>query len=311
MNTDEFSALLKTVSEVGFKYLKSTVGENGITIGDIKELCFAYLTELGFENPNLETSLMIEKVFGHRTNDLQLVSKAQKSEIEKYFEGFNSGNPIQRQRGYTLVKGSKINITDDTLWPGPSVDFLIDTCVENLKQANIDPDVIIDMCTGSGVLAIVLGKAFPDAAVYGFDISDKALDIARKNAYENAVNNVELLHSDMFESACQAGLKNSVDLIISNPPYLKTSDIGTLSTQFIRHTPMIALDGGVDGLKFHRIVVEESTNYLKPGGLLVLEIDPRQSQELEVLIDHTKNYEPVEIMKNHRGEEHIVVARKL
>lgn len=140
---------------------------------------------------------------------------------------------------------------------------------------------ILDLCTGSGCIALALAQAFPDATVWGVDISPQALAYARKNAGDNAIANVMFVEGDLFSPF--AGKKFAC--ITANPPYIKASDINHLQVEIRAHEPLNALDGGLDGLDCYRRILAGALHYLEPGGLLVMELGHDQADEVSLLAE--------------------------
>jgi release factor glutamine methyltransferase len=294
-----------------FKWHPGGLDENERTVQDVDTLCKAYLRKLEFENPELETKLLIEEVFGSEVNPNHVLTKEEKARLEEYFNGFSVGMPIQYQIGYTRIRSLKIFITEDVLLPGLEIGYLIGACIECLKSIESKPPIIVDMCTGPGALAIALAREWPNSRIYATDLSEKALAVARKSIIENNVNNVALIKGDMFTALEDSNIKGKVDLVVSNPPYVPTEDIKKLPIQIRAYAPQQAIDGGVDGFKFHRIIAQDSAKYLKLGGFLVLENNVGQSETLLSILRSTGAYECIRIGLNQKGEKRIIVARRL
>lgn len=250
----------------------------------------------GFENPQLEARLLWNHVFnGSLTNDGL-------KHLREHVSQFYSGIQIQRQIGYTKVMGKKINIADDVLLPGPEIETILGAFFDYAKN----PQKIIDLCTGCGVLASLIGERFPEARVYAIDISEKALDVARTNVRSK---NVELLQGDLFEPLDKNRVYG-VDVLISNPPYCRTEDINQLPRQIRNHTPKIAIDGGGDGYSFHRRIIEGASRYVKNNGLVILENEIDQSPRLKKMLEE-KGYVVECTRRNGKGEERVIVARRI
>jgi len=254
------------------------------------------LQEEGFENPRLEARLLWHHVFDGNLTQKDIAHL--REHVSKLYQGI----PIQRQIGYTKVSGRKINVTSDVLLPGPEIEIMLGAFFDYVK----DPRVVIDLCTGCGVLASIIGERFSESKVYATDISQKVLKVARTNIHST---NVVLMKGDLFESLKGKGVSNA-DVLISNPPYCKTGDIAQLPKQIRDHTPKIAIDGGEDGYFLHRRIIEGATNYVRTGGLVILENEVGQTQELKRMFER-KGYAVESTRKNGRGEERVIVARRI
>jgi len=250
----------------------------------------------GFENPQLEARLLWNHVLNGLTKNDGLTHL--REHVSRLYEGV----PIQRQIGYTEVMGRKINITNNVLLPGPEIEILLGAFFDYAKN----PKKVIDLCTGCGVLASIIGERFPEARIYATDISEKALEVARTNA--RSVN-VELLQGDLFESLAKNKIYDA-DVLISNPPYCRTEDISKLPRQIREHTPRIAIDGGKDGYLLHRRIIEGASRYVRTDGLVILENEAGQSPELRKMLEGNR-YGIECTRKNGKGEERVIVARRI
>ena len=250
----------------------------------------------GFENPKLEARLLWNHVFNGSSKDAEL------EHLREHIFQLYQEIPIQRQIGYTEVRGRRINITEDVLLPGPEIEILLKALFDYVKN----PKRVVDLCTGCGVLASVIGETFPNAEVYATDISKKALEVARTNIRSK---NVQLLDGDLFKPLGKFGIC-CVDILISNPPYCKTEDISKLPRQIKSHTPRIAINGGEDGYLFYRRIIEGSPKYVKNSGLIILENEIGQTEKISELLQ-TNGYKVESNRKNNRGEERVIVARRM
>ncbi len=136
------------------------------------------------------------------------------------------------------------------------------------------------------------------------DISEKALDTAKRNAGRQNVE-VDFIHSDLFENIEQ---DSKFDVIVSNPPYIRTEDIPSLMPEVREFEPLTALDGDVDGLRFYRRIIEEGKDYLQTGGVLLFEIGCDQGAEVRLLLEE-RGYTEIEVMKDLAGLDRVVTAR--
>lgn len=192
-------------------------------------------------------------------------------------------------------------VNQNVLIPRSDTEILVEEIINTYKNSKVK---ILDMCTGSGCIAISLKKYMQNSEVYGIDISKEALEVARLNAKNNNVD-VKFKCSDMFTN-----IKNrDFDVIVSNPPYIKKKVIDTLNKE-VKKEPVIALDGGEDGLYFYKKIIKEAFNFLKDNGMIFLEIGYDQKDELIRLITEDGRYELVKIKKDLEDNDRIVVVRK-
>lgn len=213
----------------------------------------------------------------------------------KYFkltEKVQNGYPLQYITNKQEFMGLNFYVDENVLIPQPDTEISVQKVIEFAKSKK-EPK-ILDLCTGSGVIAITIKKYLPNAVIVGSDISKKAIEVAKKNAEENEVD-IDLVQSDMFEN-----ISGTFDVIVSNPPYIKSEVIKSLPKD-VQKEPYIALDGGVDGLKFYKIIAQNVKKYLKEDGILILEIGYDQKDEVTRLFKNSVCF------KDYEGRDRVVV----
>lgn len=203
--------------------------------------------------------------------------------------------PLQHITGEQEFMGMKFLVNEHVLIPRQDTEILTEEALRVLKPGM----KVLDLCTGSGCIIISLMKLCPGIRGEGIDISWKALETAEKNAQYHGVT-PEFVQSDLFEKA-----GNDYDMIISNPPYIKTSVILELQEEVRLHDPMIALDGKEDGLYYYRKIIAGSTKVLKPGGVLMFEIGYDQGKEVSELMA-CQGYREIKIKKDLAGLDRVV-----
>ncbi len=206
-----------------------------------------------------------------------------------------TGRPLWYCIGDTEFYGFKIKVDERVLIPRPETELLVEN---TLKVINGGSEVL-DLCTGSGAIAIAINKK-SGAKTTAVDISEDALTLAKENAEINGAD-VEFIKSDLFGAL--DGRK--FDVIVSNPPYIKSDDIKTLQREVKDFEPLIALDGGVDGLDFYRIIAKNAPQYLKIGGTLLLECGVDEAEKIKGLLSA---FSSVEIIKDYENIDRIVKA---
>ena len=169
----------------------------------------------------------------------------------------------------------------------------------------IHPSYILDLCTGSGCIALALAKAFPDARVYGTDMSADALGYAKENAGLNNIKNIIFLKGDLFKPVKDM----QFDMIVSNPPYIRKDDMKLLQPEIRDWEPVAALDGGEDGLDYYRKIISGAGDYLKENGFLMLEIGMGQSDPIRKMAED-EGFANIQILKDYAGIDRIVKAQK-
>ena len=229
---------------------------------------------------------------------------------ESYFDIVNlraSGYPLQYITGEQQFMEHTFFVDENVLIPRPETEELVQHAIDMIT-ANKKIKNVLDMCTGSGVIAVSLAAKFPGVKVTGADISEAALDVACRNADSICKgNNILFEQSDLFESIKLGRLVKKYDLIISNPPYIKKSVLPTLQREVYNHEPLLALDGGVDGLDFYRKIISDAIPYFSKNGCLLLEIGHDQAEDVHLMLEK-ESYKDVEIIKDLSGRDRIVKA---
>ena len=222
------------------------------------------------------------------------------NEYKEYIEKIIKGKPVQYITNNQEFMKLNFYVDENVLIPQPDTEILVEEVIKSIDiMENIE---ILDMCTGSGCIGISLAKNIKNTKVTLVDISKEAIEIAKKNAIQNGVENkVTFIQSDMFEN-----VKGKFDIIVSNPPYIKTDIIQTLDKQ-VQNEPHIALDGGEDGLDFYKMLINEAHKYLKKDGKIFLEIGYDQKQEVESLAKQSKHYKKIETIKDLSQNDRVII----
>lgn len=222
-----------------------------------------------------------------------------------------SGKPLQYITNKQEFMGLNFFVDENVLIPQPDTEVLVEETIKKcISVAELgteqSPIKILDLCTGSGAIAIslnyVLAQKNINAEIMASDISTKALDIAKKNNESNNTS-VKFAESNLFENI----QKNDFDIIVSNPPYIKRKIIETLPCQ-VQAEPHIALDGGEDGLDFYKKIIDQACKYIK-NGYVLLEIGYDQRNEVEGLFRANGRYSEIETVKDLSNNDRCVIAR--
>lgn len=210
-----------------------------------------------------------------------------------------SGRPLWYIIGDTDFYGYTIKVDERVLIPRPETEELVAFAAENIKS----DDKVLDLCTGSGAIAIAL-KLKTGATVTASDISDGALELAAENAAQNKAD-IMFINSNMFGNVTE-----NYDVIVSNPPYIPTQDINGLEKSVKDYEPKLALDGGADGLDYYKIIAVDGINHLNAGGKLFLEVGIGQVNAVKELLEQA-GFINVEIRKDISGVERMIKAEKI
>ena len=239
--------------------------------------------------------LLLENVLNCKDNYLVInkyeeLTPIQESSYKKHIKDVKAGKPLQYITNKQVFYDSEFYVDENVLIPQPDTAFVVDKALNILLSMNLDrPLKILDLCTGSGAIAIIISKKLKEKNIEfemtASDISNGALKVAMTNA-EKIVSDTKIrfVLSNLFDE-----INVKFDMIISNPPYVKSDDIGKLSLD-VQNEPHIALDGGNDGLEFYKRISNQVDNYLSDNGYLVLEIGYDQGKEVCELFDDSNFY---------------------
>lgn len=278
-----------------------------ITISQLIEEGKAKLTVAGIDEPDVHSELIAAFVLNKSRTYLRafsqnLVYEKQEKLFKTILEEKLKGRPLAHIIGSCEFMGRLYQVSPTVLIPRPETEELIEQSLKQLKMRL--PNTILDMCTGSGCIAISLAFLFHHAQITAVDISQEALDTALLNAKNlNVAKRINFVKSNLFKN-----IDKTFDFIISNPPYIPSDIIGTLSTEVLCE-PRLALDGGKEGLDIIRKIVRESYNYLNSNGLLALEIGCGQAPKV-VKFFKEDIWQTPQVIKDFAGIERFVFVRK-
>lgn len=255
-----------------------------MTVGEAYRKTKDILTEAGFEAPAFEALCLTEKVFGF--NRLALITKGEETVaseeklavLAELTEKRLNHEPLQYLLGKWIFMGIDLLVGEGVLVPRDDTEVVTSLCIDYLSCKE-SPNVI-DLCAGSGAISLALEK-YANCKVTAVELSDKAFSYLTQNIKLNN-SAVNALNGDIFE--CHKDIAdNSLDLIVSNPPYIKTADIASLQKE-VQHEPAMALDGGESGLDFYRRIVPLWKSKLKAGGALAFELGEGQYDEVSRIL---------------------------
>ncbi len=225
--------------------------------------------------------------------------------VNKYIESTNkliNNVPLQYITNHQEFMKLDFYVDENVLIPRADTEILVEEVINKCNQ-NVEKNYkIMDLCAGSGAIGISIAKYVTNSEVVCVDISSKAIEVAKKNASSNKIENIKFVKSDMFKN-----IEEKFDIIVSNPPYIKKDVIQSLDKE-VQNEPIIALDGGNDGLDFYRIIVNEAYKYLNKNGELFLEIGYDQKNEVIEIIKNSEKYKNIYSKKDLYGNDRIVVA---
>lgn len=259
------------------------------------------LATKGIENSELDAWYLLSYVSGlSRVNYLlrkkEIIPEQQELKFQQLLERRMEHEPLQYIIGEQEFMGINFVVDQNVLIPRQDTEILVELVLAESKEKRI-----LDVCTGSGCIAVSLAKLGSPKSVTALDISTGALEVARENAVRNQVE-IEFIESNMFEK-----VTHTYDIIVSNPPYIRKDEINTLMPEVRQFEPMLALDGEEDGLKFYRILAREAKNYLSNEGRVMFEIGCDQAESVTKLLSENGYYN-IEVTKDYANLDRVVSA---
>lgn len=265
------------------------------------------------ENGRNEAHILFSYVTGMTKTDTiirrdEILRTEDFEEYKRLIDKRLSGTPLQYLTKVQEFMGLPFRVSPAVLIPRLDTEVLAEKVTSIVKGLELKNAEILDMCTGSGILGITVANEFKDATVTMTDLSVDAINVAMGNAHLNGVyDRVKFALGNMFDALSEDA---KFDVIISNPPYIESDVIETLSTEVKDHEPRTALDGGEDGLDFYRIIARDASKHLNANGVLALEIGHDQGASVKQLLVETGEYVAVTVLQDLNGMDRVVIAGK-
>ena len=274
------------------------------------------LKKENIQDSHIKASTLLQYVLKQTKQELiinseEIVEPSKVNEYNNYLQEIIKGTPIQYITKHQQFMALDFYVDENVLIPQPDTEVLVEEGIKIIKEQNME---VLDLCTGSGAIAISIAHYCQNSTVTATDISQEALEVARKNgAAEGSeiknINlnnvNIEFIDSNLFDKLTE----RSFDIILSNPPYIETDIINTLEKD-VQSEPYIALDGGKDGLEFYKRILNEAHKHLKINGYLMLEIGYNQGNAV-INLEH-KNLKLItkQPIKDLAGNDRVVIFQK-
>lgn len=287
-----------------------TSGESSLKLKEALRQAAEILKREGVEAPSADAGALLCHVlscentflYAHgeeaiRGDRLELYMKAVRDRAARI--------PVRYITGHREFMSLDFIVTPDVLIPRPETEVLVEVVIELAQRLYTNRRIdILDMGTGSGCIAVSLGHYIKESGILAADISEEALRIARLNAERNGLaDRVEFVPSDLFSTLDP---RRKLDVIVSNPPYIKTAELETLEPEVRLHEPVSALDGGFDGLFYYRRIVRDAPFFLPPGGCLALETGYDQSGAVAEMLED--RFAGISIIKDLSGIGRVVTG---
>lgn len=275
-----------------------------MTHRQILDAAISKLLAAGIVEASNDAGIIFEEAFQmNRTSYLIRANEEADESLISVFDGMinrrAAHEPLQYILGKAYFMGLEFMVSPDVLIPRFDTEILVEEALKHI-DSNMN---VLDVCTGSGCIAISVAK-LSGAKTVAVDISEAALDMAKKNAEYNGTSNVTFIHSDMFSN-----VEGQFDVILSNPPYIRSDEVLKLMPEVLVHEPHLALDGHEDGLFFYDILARESARFLKPSGMLIVEIGYDQAEDVSGLLENN-NFTDVRALRDLAGLNRVVCGRR-
>ena len=259
------------------------------------------------ETPRLDAELLLAFVLGCSRLDLYLkadqpLNQKERKAYRELVQQRADGCPIAYLIGEKEFWSLNFLVDKNVLTPRPETEIMIETAL-NCPS----PFKILDLGTGSGVLAIVMAKKVPDCEVVALEIDPKALSIAKENAKVHGVDDrVEFIYGDLKK----VDWRGKYSMILSNPPYIPSVDIQKIMPEVKNYEPLKALDGGLDGLDFYRDIIPKASDQLEKNGYLILEIGHSQAGEVTGIFENSSSYNNIQVIPDYSGYDRVIKAQR-
>lgn len=276
---------------------------------DILENTSRFFASKGLENARLQAELLLAAVLGVKRLDLylQFERPLHRSEVDRYREYVRQRLrrvPVQYITGVAAFRHLELAVTPAVLIPRPETEVLVEVALELLPEGGR----VLDLCCGSGAVALSLAHEAAAAQVAAADVSAAALAAAKANGLRcGLAERVEWHCGDLFAPLSSTA---PFDLIAANPPYVRRGDLAQLAPEVRDYEPQLALDGGEDGLAYHRRIAQEAADFMRPGGYLLLEVGDGQSAAVADLLTRSERLTAVEVRPDLNQIPRVVVAQR-
>ena len=285
------------------------------TVLRVLEWTQKYLRKGGIPSPRLESELLLSHVLGcdriglYLNHDMVL-SKDELTRFRGTIERRISGEPTAYILGFQEFWSIRFKVDSHVLVPRPETEILVEEALRLIDQEGWREPRIAEVGTGCGAIAISIAKSVPSTKILATEVSWEAALLAKENAkVQNVDSRICIVQGDLL-AFVKSGDEGTFDLMVSNPPYIRRADIETLQREIRDFEPREALDGGIDGLDFHRKLVHEASLCLRKGGWLILEIGADQDQQVLHLLEGSGEFRHMRIASDYAGKRRAMIAQK-
>jgi len=298
---------MENPSEQATKVARQTVRMAMIAAG-------RFLSAAGIESPRLDAELLLRHVLGMNQAEFYLhIDDAIRPDLElglwPLLQRRARREPLAYITGHKEFWSLDFTVTPDVLIPRPETELLVEAALERTRPMPTSPLKILDIGTGSGAIAVCLAKELREAQISAVDISSAALQVARENAERHGVaDRIRFAQGDLFGPLAEE--RGSFDLILANPPYIRSGDLAELAPEIREWEPIVALDGGADGLDIYRRIVSQCRGHLANEGHLMFEIGDAMAKAVEQIIAGAGGFETAALLRDYAGKDRVIATRK-
>jgi release factor glutamine methyltransferase len=286
-----------------------------VTIIETINKAMIELATAGITNARLDAEVLLSHIIGkdrvwlitHRDDALD---GRDQRDFDEALRRRAKREPLQYLIGNQEFWGLEFKVTPDVLIPRPETELIIEAALAIVQDRNQQAR-IVDLCTGSGCIAVSLAKELTSAHVIATDASERALAVARENArYHGVADRIRYLEGDLFCPLEELDIRGRVDIMVSNPPYVRAGDLPALQPEVKDYEPLMALIAGPEGTEMAKRIIKTAPEYLKKNGALIMEMGLGQAEALTRMAEATGAYTRPEILKDLAGIERVIVAKK-
>lgn len=287
------------------------------TVRRLLEWTSAFFGRKDVDSPRLSAELLLSHVLGVPriklyTDYERVLNESQLARFRELVQRAGESEPIAYLTGRAHFFNLEFAVNRDVLIPRPETETLVEHVLQLARhETGMSSPRILELCTGSGCIAAAIGRHLKTATILATDISDQALVVAGKNLEDLQLSDrIALGRGDLFDALTGLPDAHQFDLIIANPPYIRTDQMAQLDKNVRDYEPHIALDGGIDGLQVHRRILAGAVGHLPAGGRIFLEIAFDQGESATAMAGEFPEYTEVKILKDHAAHDRILAVRR-
>jgi release factor glutamine methyltransferase len=287
------------------------------TVRRLLEWTTSFFTRKEVDSPRLSAELLLAHVLKYPriklyTDYERPLGDKELAEFRALVQRASEHEPIAYLTGRAHFFNLEFEVDKHVLIPRPDTETIVENVLQLSRNSpGFEAPRILDLCTGSGCIAIAIAHHLKNAVVTATDISEAALAVAKRNLDKHALDGrVTLAQGDLYEALANVPDPQPFDLIVSNPPYIPTGDIENLDRNVRKFEPRLALDGGIDGLVIHRRILQSAPDRLVPGGRIYIEIQFDQGKPIRDIVAADERFDNVQILKDYSGHERAITARR-